>query len=193
MKTTSMRCGMAVGVVGMAMTLAAPAAAQQMQAPGLYEEAEAVNYGATVTFSPVHLIYPIFKAMGEFRVQDNFGLGALVGIGEINKHRYLAFGAQAIWYPQNNFNRGVQLGSQLQFERAHAEVLGSLVTHQVDSVAFGGFLGYKAVADFGLTLVAQGGIQYGMVTVTESVGSYTGTGGASGLDLLITLNLGWSF
>ncbi len=84
---------------------------------------------------------------------------------------------------------GMQVGGELMIASADAQDMSAHVTGV--GVAVGPFIGYKHTFGFGLTLDAQGGVEYVAGTASDQNSTATATG--DGAIPLINLNVGWSF
>ncbi len=144
---------------------------------------EPYDHSVSVTLSPIHLLYPIIEATGEFRVGKKAGVAAIAGFGSIDRYSVVEIGGQGRYYPVGDFDHGLQLGG---------EVLAVVVSGSGASgtgLSIGPFVGYKIAARFGLTFDIQLGVQ------GYAVGASSGSTSASdsALGPLLNINLGWSF
>jgi hypothetical protein len=172
------------------------------------DEREAHEYSGqhvSITFSPIHLLLPLFEAQVEVLVVPHFGLAAIGGYGSIKadaadsslgNQKFSAYelGAQAVGYPLREFS-SLQLGAELMYIHVSAENING---QQVDAAAGGGavgpFVGYKVLTQAGFTFFVQGGFQYVFVkaSANDNAGNSASAEQNSVIPLL-NLNLGWSF
>jgi hypothetical protein len=159
----------------------------------------------TLTFSPIHLLFPVFEAMAEIRVANGFGIAAIGGYGEIavedvfgNDYKFTAYvvGGQIAGYLQHPFH-GLQLGAEVLYLKVETkEEVGTRVrvTGVGDGLAIGPFVGYKLVTEGGFTFLVQGGAQYMAVRAEAKSGDgQFAQEEDSRLIPLLNLNIGWSF
>lgn len=176
--------------------------------PLRYEEPkkpDAPSQRVSITFSPLHLISPIFELEAEIMVVPHFGVGVIGGIGsieaetgdpEIGNERFQAYelGLQLAGYPLRDFH-SLELGVEVLWVNVRSENIdGQDVRGEGSGIAVGPFVGYKLMTDVGFTFFVQGGLQ--MVTATAEATDAEGntdTAEESGLIPLLNLNVGWSF
>jgi hypothetical protein len=168
-------------------------------------ERESPSQRVSITFSPLHLIAPIFELEAELMVVPHFGVGVIGGIGsieadsgdpEIGKERFKAYelGLQVTGYPLKDFE-SLQLGAELLWVNVSSENIdGQDIQGEGSGIAVGPFIGYKLMTDVGFTLFVQGGAQLMTVTAeaTDAEGN-TDTADDSEVILLLNANIGWSF
>jgi hypothetical protein len=162
----------------------------------------------SLTFSPLHLLFPAIEVQGEYKVIDGLGV-SLIGAygwptdeardvsGETVDIRFdvLEVGTQVMWYPLHKF-RSLQLGVEAVYINVSTtEPVGSF-----DATAFGGgfavgpLVGYKFIVGPGFTGFVQLGFSY--ITVQAEANDSTGATESaedSGVIVNLNLNLGWSF
>jgi len=159
----------------------------------------------SLTFSPLHLISPIFELQAELMVVPHFGVGVIGGIGsieaetgdpEIGNERFQAYelGLQLVGYPIHDFD-SLQLGAELLWINVRSENFdGQEIQAEAGGIAVGPFVGYKLMTKIGFTFFVQGGIQ--IITAkgeaTDSEGN-TDSDEESGVIPLLNANVGWSF
>lgn len=173
-----------------------PAPPEQPQEPTRY---------VSVTFSPFHLISPIFELQIEGMATPHLGVALIGGIGtttlksddpEINGEKLDTYevGAQVVGYPLKDFE-SLQLGAEFMWIKVSGDNLTSQqISASAGGIAIGAFVGYKYMADIGFTLFVQGGGGYVVATAEASDQSgNSATAEASGFALLLNFNLGWSF
>lgn len=180
----------ALSLTLLALLLATPAAASE-RANRLHSVA--------ITFSPLHLIFPVLEVTGEFRVHRKVGLAAIIGGGTIGSHLVdnfdgylLEFGASVRWYAVGDFDHGMQVG---------LEVLYAFLSSSTESVAAVGngvglapFIGYKITAGVGFTFDAQVGpsIMFATAKAASSSGN-TASEEDIAIGVMLNLNIGWAF
>ncbi len=161
----------------------------------------------SLTFSPLHLFYPVIELTAEARAAPRLGLGLTVGTGRMTTNttdaatgqdRTVAataqeWGGSAAYYPIKPF-RSLQLGAEIMYLRIEAEELNAAAAETADGFAIGPFIGYKLLTKVGFTAVAQIGGQYVNARSEErdSAGGVVEKAGTSWAPLL-NLNVGWSF
>jgi hypothetical protein len=167
----------------------------------------------SLTFSPLHLILPVFEMMGEFRPVNGLGLAGIFGYGKITfpvdefdpttgvvqerdvTATVLELGLQTVWYPLDAFD-SLQVGAEFVWLSAEAnEVSQSSNAAVAVGVAVGPFVGYKLITSGGFTFLVQGGAQYVFARAEPEApsGTTTTTDEATAVIVLLNLNIGWSF
>jgi hypothetical protein len=150
---------------------------------------------ASITFSPLHLILPVFEAQAEFRLVPAVGLAVIGGFGSITSH-HVRFGVsevggQVAAYPLDDF-RSLQLGAEVLWLHVNGQ-LGD-ITGVASGLAAGPFVGYKLIARQGFTFFVQGGAEYTFAHAeAENSTGATASDSQSTWIVLFNLNLGWSF
>ena len=159
----------------------------------------------SLTFSPLHVLSPIFELQVEARVVPHFGAALIGGVGTMKSTSTVAgvpaqrfsvyeLGAQLVGYPLQPFE-SLQLGAELLWIKVSTENYnGRQITADAGGVAIGPFVGYKLVTEAGFTFFAQGGFEY-VVLKADAADSSGNTARAeqSTFIPLLNLNLGWSF
>jgi hypothetical protein len=165
------------------VVLTSPAYAADVDVPD-------VQHSLSITISPIHLIFPILEATGEYRLNDKVGLAGVLGLGRISDsgstYGVFELGAQARYYVVGNFVHGMQLGAELMYVAVASD---SQRTVNGQGLSAGPFVGYKIAANGGFTFEGQLGATYN--TVEANSGSSRASG--SGWGALLNLNVGWSF
>jgi hypothetical protein len=157
----------------------------------------------SLTFSPVHLLLPMFEPMLELRAVDGFGVALLAGYGRVStddrfgdSHDFTAYelGGQLIWYPLEPF-QSLQVGAEILYVKVESdELANATVTGVGDGVAVGPLIGYKLITSVGFTFLVQGGVQYVAIRAeAESDGGLQAEDEQKKFIPLLNLNLGWSF
>ena len=153
----------------------------------------------TLTIAPLHLLLGIVEVNGEFKANNNLGVALILGTGTYkstittDSFSVSEYGFQVSYYPDSNFNDGVQYG--LEVMRVDLQLISkSNIKSSGSGVAFGPYIGYKAVLDSNFVFVGQIGFQGYSVTAKaqDSNGNSASAGGAGG-GLLLNLNVGYSF
>ncbi|CAN5511355.1 hypothetical protein BH10BAC6_BH10BAC6_18000 [soil metagenome] len=110
----------------------------------------------SILLSPLELINPVVRLVGEFKVARTHGFGPDVSVGAIDQVFVFSIGAQYAWYMIGDFDHGMQLGASLRYLQSQSESNG--ISSVGRGVAIGPIIGYKYVAPFGLTVGLNGGI-----------------------------------
>lgn len=179
---------LALASVALAAVVAAPSVA-------LADEPD-VQHSVSLTFSPIHLAFPMFEATGEARLGDKLGAalilaGGTVGVTVNNvEQRGTAYevGGQVRWYPVGSFIHGLQVGAELLYlhislDDAYAGTVNGA------GLALGPFIGYKIATNVGFTFDAQLGFEWMAARAESSSASAE----AKSIIPLLNLNVGWSF
>jgi len=156
---------------------------------------------AYVSFSPVHLVFPVVELTAEVRLHPRIGIAAIGGFGNV-KASGLSIpiweaGGQFVAYPVGDFDHGMQLGAEALYMGASAQKseAGTTVTASAAGLSTGAFVGYKLATRVGFTFNLQAGVAYltasGDAKATGS--SATATASASTWAPLVNANVGWSF
>ena len=158
----------------------------------------------SVTFSPIHLAFPVFEVAGEFAITPKMSAAVIAGYGSVplqdtkgkTIERLTAWeaGAHFNYYVIGTFEHGMQLGLEaLYLKIANSSIGDAQLSGSAAGLAIGPYAGYKVIAGFGLTFEANLGVQY--VTARAKVSSSTESATASERRFipLLNLNLGWSF
>jgi hypothetical protein len=189
---------------------AAPPAAQRPPAdPDEHEPQDDGDRGHVVslTFSPLHLILPEVRVMGEVKLNPKVSVAALAGYGSVgvnttgsggvvDRVTVWEAGGQFRYYPIGTFEHGMQLGAHLEYIGASAS--GSSGDVKVfgagNGVVMGPFVGYKLATKVGFTLDLQGGVGYEVVTASANTSNgTTATASANQFVPLVNIQVGWSF
>jgi len=164
-------------------------------------EPEGAQHSVSLTISPFHLVLPVVEVMGEFKVQDWFGLAAILGGGSIQGTGTIAderltvfeLGAQALFYPVGDFDHGMQLGLEALFIHISGTFDSGALTGTGSGLAVGPLIGYKFAASWGLTVDIQGGYQIAGIAASASDGTTTESDSTVEGVVLLNINAGWSF
>ena len=146
----------------------------------------------SLTWSPLHLILPVVELTGEFKPMPHFGVSVIAGVGSVTDSmtkvsgRALEGGGQINWYPLRDF-AGLDFGVEALYLSIDNVNLDSSAT--AAGLAIGPFIGYKAMFPFGLTLVAQLGVEF----VAAKAQSSSAMADQKDVIPLLNLNAGWSF
>jgi len=162
----------------------------------------------SLTFSPVHLLFPAIEVQGEYKVIDHLGV-SLIGAygwptveavddnGDSIDVRFdvIEVGTQVMWYPLRKF-RSLQLGGEFMY--IHASTSEPVGTYDASAVgagfALGPLVGFKFIVGPGFTGFVQLGASYAVIRAeaNDDTGA-TETDEESGFIVNLNLNLGWSF
>jgi hypothetical protein len=159
----------------------------------------------SLTFSPLHLLLPVFELTAEVKVGDYCGIALLGGFGSATLEfqgqddeditvGLWNLGAQVVAYPLEPFE-SLQLGVELQY--AHASIDGDLEGRRVSAIgagfAVGPLVGYKLIVDVGFTFFVQGGVAFIAIEgdAEDDEGQTASTDEKRAIPLL-NLNVGWS-
>jgi hypothetical protein len=188
-------------LVALVLLLPATAAAQAGSAPSGVVEAGHPRRVLSVTFSPLHLVLPVFEVTAEVRALDELGIAAVLGGGRVSEEAtatdpalsapVVEVGLQARYYLLGDFRHGLQLGAEALYIYVSDDV--ETVSATVHGLSAGPFLGYKYTADVGFTFDGQVGFQRLGLSGEASDGTQVVTEQQSDWSLLLNLNVGWSF
>jgi hypothetical protein len=188
---------------------AAPAAPLEPPAPE-EEEDEKPRDGdrqhVSITFSPLHLLLPLFEVQAEIRVVPHFSIAPIFGYGKFKaaavdrgtsidaEFDAYELGAQLVGYPLREFS-SLQLGAEFMYIHLGTETInGQQVSAAAGGAAIGPLVGYKVLTKAGFTFFVQGGFEYVFAKASVSDnGSNSATDEQSTVVPLLNLNLGWSF
>lgn len=159
---------------------------------------------ASVTFSPIHLVFPIVEVTAEFAVTPKIGVAGILGAGTVKlensrgetveRLRAWELGAHFNYYVIGSFDHGMQLGVEaLYLKVTRPEGSSDQISVSGAGLALGPYAGYKIIAGPGFTFEANLGVQY--VAVRAEASSTTASTSASERRVipLVNLNVGWSF
>lgn len=154
----------------------------------------------SLTFSPIHLLFPILEVTGELRLGQEAGVALIAGGGQVTDKasdgtkitfRVYEIGTQLRYYVTGNFRRGMEIGAEVLY----VHVNGSLdnITGVASGLALGPFFGWKTTSYAGFTFEVQGGVE--ILTAGTKVTDSSGDSTSSTIDYvpLVNLNIGWSF
>lgn len=193
-------------VVGL-VVLAAPVAARAQEPP----EPEKETRRASITFSPIHLLYPIAEITAELAITPKLGVAGIVGYGSVpfktsttvggrttsetsERLRAWELGAHFNYYVLGTFDHGMQLGVEALYLNIARPASGTVqIAAAADGFAVGPYLGYKIITRVGFTFEANGGVQYVAARASATDGSTTATASDKRVIPLVNLNVGWSF
>jgi hypothetical protein len=158
----------------------------------------------SLTFSPLHLIGPIFELTAEVRVGDYCGIAVLGGAGSLTRKTsdgdeftfaVWELGGQVMAYPLEPFE-SLQLGVELQY--AHVSTDDSLNGRSVSGTGagflVGPLVGYKLLTEVGFTLFVQGGVGFIAIEAEAEDGQGQSASAESRRVIpLLNFNIGWSF
>lgn len=176
------------------IALAGTAAAQP--APGAFPFRAAppppAHDSLTLSFSPAHLAFPMVEVAGEVRVASKLAVAIILGAGRYGdwsggaRASTYEGGGQLNYYIQHAFD-GLHAGAEITYLKV-TDLDPSIMVGGT-SAALGVYVGFKAVASFGLTFVAQGGVGFSAYRARNTDALSTQNRAFP----LLNLNLGWSF
>lgn len=159
----------------------------------------------SLTFSPIHLIFPVFEAQVEFMPTESFGISGIFGKGtmdyevnnpygedEIETFSVLEAGMQARYYFSPY--KGWHMGAELMYIDVGVDA-DQNISGQADGVAVGPLGGWKGVWGNGFTMVVQAGMQFVMVKA-EATDEETGESASDSGNtraFLLNFDIGYSF
>jgi hypothetical protein len=159
------------------------------------------DHRVSITFSPIHLLFPIVEVTGEFAVTDKIGVAGIVGYGSVpvqstsTTERFRAFelGGHLNYYVVGTFDHGMQLG----VEALYVDVASSGTTFRsaaaANGFAIGPYAGYKIITGVGFTFEGNLGFQYIAARGEATSGGTTASLEDRRVIPLLNLNVGWSF
>jgi hypothetical protein len=189
-------------IVLFGVLLAALSASAEARAEDQREEV------VSLTFSPIHLLFPAVEVQGEYKVIDGLGLSLIGaygwptetienenGLKEDVRFDVIEVGTQVMWYPLRKF-RSLQVGAEvLYIHVSTTEPVGTEnATGLASGVTVGPLVGYKFILGPGFTGFVQGGVQF--IALHAEASDDTGASDSddvSTVGLNLNLNLGWSF
>jgi len=154
----------------------------------------------SVTFSPIHLLFPIVEVTAEVNLNDKIGVAAILGYGSMKANdglqdrKFSAFevGGHFNYYAVGTFDHGMQLGVEALYVKIATDD-NVKVSGAANGLAIGPYVGYKVITRIGFTFEANGGVQYVAARANASDGTSSGTAKESSVIPLLNLNVGWSF
>jgi hypothetical protein len=185
-----------------------PGPPRPTQDPDEHEGDDDRGHVVSVTFSPLHLIFPEVRLMGEIKVNPKMSVAALAGYGSIgvdtsgtpnvtvDRVTVWEAGGQFRYYPIGTFEHGMEVGAHVEYIGASAS--GSSCDGKVfgagSGVLMGPFVGYKLATRVGFTLDLQGGVGYEVITASASgTNGNTATASSNTFAPIVNLHMGWSF
>ena len=161
----------------------------------------------SVTFSPIHLLFPIVEVTGEVAVNEKLGVAGILGIGSVplTTTRVAASGTStdtehlSAWevgghvnyYAVGSFEHGMQVGFEVIYMKVAAASTSYHSAASAAGLAMGPYVGYKIITGVGFTFEANLGAEY--VALRAESASGTETASDSRWIPLLNLNVGWSF
>ncbi len=160
----------------------------------------------SITFSPIHLINPVFELTAEYKAIPKLGIALIAGYGSqtmvMNEKDYKfslwEIGAQARYYLLGDFNHGMQLGIEVLHvnipEKTYSDGLYEITAYGT-RLELGAFVGYKIATNIGFTFEVQGGVTATpLMADRPQVNSVNAASdNIETIRPLININLGWSF
>ncbi|MCA9516019.1 MAG: hypothetical protein KC635_13830 [Myxococcales bacterium] len=182
-----------VATIALASLPAAPAIAADTVPVAVDAAPEGPSHVVSILTSPVHFVFPIVELQGELRVTPRFAIAALVGAGSVkvedssDRVSLWEAGVQFIFDVVGDFDHGMQLGVETLYVGLSGDDGGDFSGLSGQGLSVSPFVGYKIIADFGLTFEAQLGPAF--VVARDDDSGDTG----STITANLNLNLGWSF
>jgi hypothetical protein len=155
----------------------------------------------SVTFSPIHLGFPVLEVTAEAAINPKFGVAGILGYGSMSLSNgfeeidlpVFEIGAQANYYALGDFDHGMQLGAELLWVKISFDDDDN-VSAEATGLAFGPLIGYKVISSAGFTFLLQAGYQK-VIVEAEASDNYGNSDEESKSDgiPLVNINFGWSF
>lgn len=146
----------------------------------------------SLTFSPIHLSLPLVEITAEYNVAPHAGIAVIGGVGKVTSGNVTASayeaGGQFNYYLLRRFT-GLHAGVEAMYMHLDNVNIDSSVT--AGGLSIGPYLGYKVAASFGLTFIAQLGVDFLAAKASSTMSSQTAS--ERTVFPLLNLNLGWSF
>lgn len=144
----------------------------------------------SITISPLHLKLPVVEITAEFLTKKGGSLAGIIGAGTYNDVSLIEVGGQYNYYLLGSFEHGLHIGAEAMGMYGWADVYNPYTySNSTEVSAFvmsiGPYAGYKFIAEYGFTLVAQGGKYF-------ATGSGLGETSSTSA-FFVNLNAGWSF
>ncbi len=202
MRRTSLVCIATIFTLLLAPSVFAQDSAEA--APAADAEVDASQGHMTaVTISPIHLEIPLVELTAEHQIAPQMGAALIVGLGKATDKdgwgTLWELGGQFRYYALGDFNHGLQLGAEFAYTDISLSETSEDVTVSATGggTSFGGFVGYKFAADFGLTVDIQFGY-FVMMLAAKAEASVAGKTveakeSETSKGALLNINLGWSF
>ncbi len=179
------------------LAVAAPQSAPNAMPDAMPDENSVPIPMASVTFSPILLVFPLMEITAEYRVSPMIGVALIGGFGKVKDTvsdtgvTIWELGAQANAYVLGDFRHGLHFGAEVIYIGASAS--SGKVEATASGLAAGGYVGYKWAASIGFTFVFQLGYQVAGIGATATDGTDTESRKESQKGPLANLNVGWSF
>lgn len=163
----------------------------------------APRHSVSVTFSPIHLLFPIVELSGEVALNEKVSVAGIVGFGSIpvetrtttstKTERLSAWevGGHFNYYVVGSFEHGMQLGVEALYLKVSTTDSSYRSAASATGLAVGPYVGYKLITGVGFTFEANLGAEYVVAQAATSDGSATASD--SRWIPLVNLNVGWSF
>lgn len=158
------------------------------------------DHSVALSFSPIHLLFPILEVQAEFLVSDVVSLSAILGYGQVTVEvngdeqafSTLELGAQVRGYFYGSSEGGAYAGGEVLYVRVEGESDG--VTGVGAGTAIGPLVGYKWTWD-NFFIDLNGGVQINVIgaEAEDSETGETASDEQSAVGPLLNFNLGWSF
>jgi hypothetical protein len=159
------------------------------------QRAPSSQFGSSLTFSPIHLIFPEVYLSYEHKLSERTSFGLAAGVGEVLNMPVFEIGGKFSGYTSGNFDGGYPLGVEFGYVTMSVEDFdGAGMNGKGSAVYFAPSIGYKYVAEVGFTLDLNIGLQIfsGSATATWPDGAQHKKD-ISGAGPLLRALIGWSF
>lgn len=168
----------------------------------------APHHAVSLTFSPIHLLFPIVEVAGEVALSEKVSVAGIVGFGSIPVTKTLAssttqdvsetehysaweVGGHLNYYVVGSFEHGMQLGVEALYLKISTPDRSYRSAASASGLALGPYVGYKLITGVGFTFEANLGAEYVVAQASSTDGSSSAS--ASKWIPLLNLNIGWSF
>jgi hypothetical protein len=165
----------------------------------------APRHSVSLTFSPIHLLFPIVELSGEVALGEKVSVAGIVGFGSIpvetrntmststRTERFSAWevGGHFNYYVVGSFEHGMQLGVEALYLKVATSDSSYRSAASATGLAVGPYVGYKLITGIGFTFEANLGAEYVVAQAATADGSATASD--SRWIPLLNLNVGWSF
>lgn len=176
------------------LTYCSPAFAQESDESIV--PAREVLHHRSVTMSPIHLVYPEMYAGYEHKLDRKMSVGFIVGAGSYEGFPVYELGGNWNRYLIGSFEHGMPINLELGYLHMRAtDDTDPAVTASANAVYTSAMVGYKYIADYGLTVSLGAGAQYflGSVTGMNARNGSRVTIDLDGLGPAVRAMVGWSF
>jgi hypothetical protein len=153
------------------------------------------NFGTSLTFSPIHLIFPEVYLSYEHKLTEKTSFGLVAGFGEVLKMPVFEIGGKFSGYTSGNFGGGYPVGVEVGYVTLSVENMdGTGINGKGSAFYFAPFVAYKYIAEVGFTFDLNVGLQIfsGSATATWPDGGQH-TKDVNGAGPTLRALIGWSF